>query len=336
MKHQWFGLRKLLRKKRAVVLMYHRVADLETDPWELAVSPVNFEAQIDYLTRKYKILKAEELAMQLKAGKLTADSICITFDDGYKDNVEAAMPILEKYNCPATFFIATKYLIDQQPYWWDELERIILHSLKLAPTLDVCINGEQLHFQLEDDGWLTDTQKQHHQKWTWEQVPPTQRCAAYYAIWEKLKPLPFSDIQATLTQLRLLIEKEALNDTAHFPMTLSQLQELGKNPLFTIGLHTHTHPALKYHDRKAQLEELSTNNQQLETLLNRKIDTLSYPYGIFDDNTLSIVNGLSLSVAFTTNPRLVTALSHPYKLGRIPVQDQEESTFAKEIAKYFY
>ena len=335
MRHNWFGLRKLLRHKRVVVLMYHRVADLETDPWELAVSPTNFEAQVAYLTRKYKVISVEELSHQLQQGKITADSVCLTFDDGYRDNVETAKPILEKYNCPAAFFIATKYLADQQPYWWDELERILLHSPKLSPVLEVCINGEPLHFQLEDNGWLSETQRQHHKKWTWEKEPPTQRCAAYFSIWEKLKPLPYPQIQASLIQLKRFVLEASPSTTSYFPMTLDQLKDFARNPLFTIGLHTHTHPALKYHSREMQLTELNENRRQLETLLDRPIDSISYPYGIYDDNTLSVVDELKQKVAFTTNPRIVTHQSSSFKLGRIPVQNQDAPQFAKTISTYF-
>ena len=335
MRHDWFGLRKLLRNRRVAVLMYHRVADLETDPWELAVSPANFEAQIAYLNRKYKVLSVEELAHQLQKGKIASDSVCITFDDGYKDNVEAARPILEKYSCPATFFIATKYLTDQQPYWWDELEHIILHSPRLSSVLEININGELFSFPFEGEEILTKKQIQQHQRWTWAEEPPTRRCAAYFSIWEKLKPLPFLQIQETLTQLKRVVQEASPNATAHFPMTLDQLKDLAQNPLFTIGLHTDTHPALKFHSRVVQLTELHENRRQLETLLNRRIGTLSYPYGIYDDNTLSIADELNLKLAFTTNPRVVAHQSAPFKLGRIPVQNQDVPSFAKTVSQYF-
>lgn len=335
MKHQWFGLRKLFRNKRVVALMYHRVADLETDPWELAVSPAKFEEQIALLTKKFRVITVHELTKQLHNGKVTSDSICITFDDGYKDNFETARPILEKYNCPATFFIATKYVENQLPYWWDELENIILHSPKLLPVLEVSINNESLRFSLEEDGSLTEEQKQKHQSWTWEQEPPTQRCAAYFAIWEKLRPLPFQQIQDMLKSLRSVVQQECPIDSAHYPMTQDQLSNLGRHPLFTIGLHTHTHPALMFHPREVQLKEIAENKQKLESLLNYTVDNFTYPYGIYDDTTLSVCSELKLKTTFTTNANCISNQSLPFKLGRVQVQNLHGTALVNHISRFF-
>jgi peptidoglycan/xylan/chitin deacetylase (PgdA/CDA1 family) len=315
--------------------MYHRVTNLETDPWDLAVSPANFESQIACLKRKYRILSTEELTYQIQRGKIDSDSICLTFDDGYKDNYEIAKPILEKHNCPATFFIATSYLETQQPYWWDDLERIVLHSPKLPPRLEISINGEQLCFELENDGWLTEEQRQQQKLWTWQQEPPTKRCDAYFTIWERLKPLPYEQILDVLATLNSLVQKESSGEKDHFPMTFEQLADMSKNPLFTIGLHTHTHPALKFHSRGMQLSDINTNRQQLETLLDRSINVISYPYGIYNDDTLSIAEELQLKAAFTTNGKCIVSQSSPHKLGRIAALNHDGRTILHHIAPYF-
>ena len=111
--------------------MYHRVATLHADPWQLAVSAENFEAHVKLLKQKYNVVTHEELLYQVSRKSFRNKQVCITFDDGYLDNYTTAKPILEKYQCPATFFISTYFLQKGQPYWWDELQELIFSSTKL-------------------------------------------------------------------------------------------------------------------------------------------------------------------------------------------------------------
>ena len=83
-----------------VVLTYHRVAVLRDDPEQLAVSPDRFRRQLEFLRSNYPILRFDE-----PWGKPERMSFVITFDDGYADNLTAALPILREFDCPAAFFI---------------------------------------------------------------------------------------------------------------------------------------------------------------------------------------------------------------------------------------
>jgi len=91
--------------KRKAVLMYHRIASPVNDYWQLCVSPENFEQQLQVIS-KYK------------------KNILITFDDGYIDNYSNARPLLEKYQLPAIFFIATGNIDSGKEFWWDQLEQL--------------------------------------------------------------------------------------------------------------------------------------------------------------------------------------------------------------------
>ncbi|HYC27552.1 MAG TPA: polysaccharide deacetylase family protein [Chitinophagaceae bacterium] len=102
-------IRKILHRilyRHTVVLMYHRIARPVNDHWQLCVSPGNFEQQLQVISRHKK-------------------NIIITFDDGYIDNYTVAKPLLEKYQLPATFFIATGNIDSGKEFWWDELEQLI-------------------------------------------------------------------------------------------------------------------------------------------------------------------------------------------------------------------
>lgn len=131
----------------AIILLYHRVAELENDINFLSVSQINFENQLIYLSKKFKILSLNELAEDLKTNNLKTNSIVITFDDGYADNLHNALPILEKHKIPATIFVTTGKIGDNAPFFWEEKMsekdrgRCVSHQelkqLSLSPFIEI-------------------------------------------------------------------------------------------------------------------------------------------------------------------------------------------------------
>ena len=107
----------------ARILLYHRVAEAGRDPHLLCVSPDNFRAQIKFLKENYKIIPLVKLVHDIRAGKVQRNSIVITFDDGYADNLYNALPVLEEYNAPATVFLVASYIDSNRPFYWDLPDR---------------------------------------------------------------------------------------------------------------------------------------------------------------------------------------------------------------------
>jgi len=84
-----FQIRKRIKnyfKRQAIILMYHRIATSDIDPWELAVDTTNFEQHLQILKKNYTVEPLPKLVEQLKKRKIKKKSIAITFDDGYADN----------------------------------------------------------------------------------------------------------------------------------------------------------------------------------------------------------------------------------------------------------
>ena len=85
-----------LRRRRPaapVILMYHRVAAPALDPWSLSVSPRHFAEQVEALRRHRTVLSLRQLVLDLAEGRLRPGAAAITFDDGYADNLHAALPV---------------------------------------------------------------------------------------------------------------------------------------------------------------------------------------------------------------------------------------------------
>ena len=113
----------LLSKKfyrTAPILLYHRIATPTQDPLMLCVSPEHFERHLVFLKKNYDIISLRELSQRLANGKIKGNEMAITFDDGYQDNLTKALPLLEKYNLPATIFITTGHIGEKANFDWDK------------------------------------------------------------------------------------------------------------------------------------------------------------------------------------------------------------------------
>src|SRR5262245_47936593 len=117
-----------------LLLMYHRIAEPQIDPWGMCVSADRFAQHLEVLASQATIVPLADLA----AGCVSAAprTAVVTFDDGYADNLYEAKPLLERFAAPATIFVATAPLEHPREFWWDELERILLQSQSLPAALD--------------------------------------------------------------------------------------------------------------------------------------------------------------------------------------------------------
>jgi peptidoglycan/xylan/chitin deacetylase (PgdA/CDA1 family) len=108
-----------------IILLYHRVAEVTQDPYKLSVSPENFKKQLTYIKSHYNVISLKQLIDDLKNKTLKDKSLVITFDDGYQDNFNNALPILEELNIPATIFVTTGYIDTETEFHWE-------HNLPLS------------------------------------------------------------------------------------------------------------------------------------------------------------------------------------------------------------
>jgi peptidoglycan/xylan/chitin deacetylase (PgdA/CDA1 family) len=108
-------------EQRAAILAYHRVSNDERSP--LVIAPWRFRQQLNYLRLHYRVVPLGALVSSLRRGeRLAAPTIAITFDDGYRDTLTEAAPILAEFGLPATLFLATDPQERGEPFWWEILE----------------------------------------------------------------------------------------------------------------------------------------------------------------------------------------------------------------------
>lgn len=314
--------------------MYHRVHTPQTDPWDLSVDPAYFEEQIKFISSNYTIVPAGELMRQLRNGKLEHKSVALTFDDGYIDNFEHARPVLEKYSVPATFFITDSYLTEDRPFWWDELENIIVHTDQLPGHLSLTHHGETISFDLGDEKILDSDLREKHRNYR-AYNPPTKRTRLYVELWKVFSDISKKEQQeliATLRQWAGLSNDELVVEGC---MTLEQLKILAKNPLFTVGGHTKTHPFLANLPTDHQRYEIAENKRFLEIATGTNVDQFAYPSGNFSESTQKILQEEHFLCAFTTNSSCVFNHTEPFSIPRLHVKNWGETDFKRRLNKWF-
>ena len=136
-RRQWTRVRaRIPHPPTPVILMYHRVAAETLDPWQLAVAPEKFAEQLSWLTQHRTVIPLPEFADLHRRASLPGDAVAITFDDGYACTAQVAAPLLEQFRTPATIFLAADVIRSGRPFWWDELQEIILNYPELMIRLD--------------------------------------------------------------------------------------------------------------------------------------------------------------------------------------------------------
>ncbi|MEJ7770120.1 MAG: polysaccharide deacetylase family protein [Chitinophagaceae bacterium] len=315
--------------------MYHRIATPLSDPWQLAVSRENFSQQLEVLQKLGTVVPVKDLVVSLKENKISRNTISITFDDGYRDNYFLAKPLLEKHNCAASFFITTHSINREQQFWWDELETILLHHKELPASFSMLLNGENISKSLANHGVLTPDEQLVHKTWVWPGQPPSPRCELYLLIWERLRPLPYEKIETVLDQIRHWAGVDKVGNADSFPMNLSQINLIANHPLFDIGIHTLTHPALASHSYPIQLKEISDCKYFLENEFGQTNNIIAYPYGDYNETTLQVVQELKLAAAFTTRQKHIDNREDIHQLGRFQVSNWNGEVFEEKLHQWF-
>jgi peptidoglycan/xylan/chitin deacetylase (PgdA/CDA1 family) len=283
-----------------VILVYHSVATVDSDPWDLHVSPENFSDHLEIIRRHYRPIDMQSLASCVVDGRIPARSVAVTFDDGYSNNLTAALPLLERHDVAATVFVTTGFLGSAEEMWWDALDRIMLFSGDMAPT--------------------------------------AERRNAYFEQWDLLVRLP-SDLRRTIIAEMAQENDEYLQArSTHRLLTDEELMALSGGRLIEIGAHTVTHPALAALPSRQQRDEIVASKKDIEERIGKPVHGFAYPYGQsghFTQETVDLVATAGFSYACANMTGHVDRNSDRYRLPRLHVRNWSTDEFAWHLKNIF-
>jgi peptidoglycan/xylan/chitin deacetylase (PgdA/CDA1 family) len=295
------------RGGRFTVLLYHRVLRAADPLLPAEPDAASFDAQLAALTRVFNILPLQEALDRLRDGSLPARSICITFDDGYRDNLEVALPILRRHGIVATFFIATGFLDGGRMMHDSVIETV----RRLTPGA----------YDLE---WLGLGQRQIDDM--------ASRAALIGDIVGVVKYLPFAERRDTCERFAALSPTPLPSDLM---MTSGHLQELA-NAGMHIGAHTHDHPILSNLDADTACQQITRNVEALTRLIGKVPRLFAYPNGkpLLDYGTehVEIVRRAGFDAAVSVSFGTVSRDSDHFQIPRFAPWDRDPERLAFRVA----
>ncbi len=269
-----------------------------------------FDELCRWLKAWFQVLPLDEAVRALREGRLPARALCISFDDGYADNHDQALPVLQAHGLSATFFIATGF-IDGGRMWNDTVVECVRRCTQA--TLDVGDLGLEGLDRLD----LGSTEA---------------RRLALSQLLSAAKYLP----AARRDQVVASIARRAAADLPHdLMMNTAQVQAMAQGGM-VIGAHTVSHPILAGLDDTSARAELATSRNQLQQWLQRDVPLFAYPNGKpgrdYLPRDVALVKELGFEAAVSTSPGANGVDAAIFELRRFTPWDQTRWRYGARLA----
>ncbi|NEQ79828.1 MAG: polysaccharide deacetylase family protein [Moorea sp. SIO2I5] len=318
-----------------LILMYHRVAEVDSDPWSLCVTPEHFAEHLEVLRKHRYPLSLQQLTQTIRVRQPIKRSVVITFDDGYADNFYNAKPLLKRYDIPATVFVTTGGIGHSREFWWDELDRLLLQPGILPEILQLNINGSTYTWELGKAAYYSQADYQFYRHWSASGIEdPSFRHTLYRSLYELLYPLSTHKREKVLEAIRVWANAEPIGRSTHRSMSREELLALEEGGLIEVGAHTVTHPFLSKLPVASQQDEIQQSKHYLEEILGHPVTSFSYPHGDYTADTISIIQEAGFTCACCSLVDRVQEHSNSFLLPRVEVQDWDGKTFARWLSRW--
>lgn len=319
---------------RGLILMYHRVDEQGIDPWSLCVTPEHFAAHLDVLRRHLHPISLQNLAVAHGKAEIPDGAVAITFDDGYANNLFNAKPLLAEKDIPASVFVTTGYVGQAREFWWDELEQVILQPEHLPSQLSLLIQGQEKTWEVGEAIDYSTAAYQHDRGLHVLSDRASPRLKFYYAVWQALQGLDETERSQHLTEIYNWATVQPVARSSHRPMTAAELCHLEAGGVVEIGAHTVHHPLLSAQTPSVQQAEISESKASLEAILGHPVQSFAYPFGVYSQETIGLVQQTGFSCACTTVAESVWQGDHSLQLPRFEVRNWSGDEFEHRLSRW--
>lgn len=305
----YYLLKRLTNK--AVVLTYHRVLPYEKriesySHEAIMVDPLRFDMQLKALKECFRIVDINEFSDLVHSGIVDGPPAClITFDDGWADNYNYALPILKRHQCPAIVFVPTDYISSPLTFWQETL-------------------GQQIA-KIYESG--TSDAKELITKYGFPDTLSGNDITKNIIIRDyvrSLKTLPYNKIDMMMTDLTKFHGMNGASKVDRH-LTWDELKKLHKSGV-AIGSHACTHRILTRLTQDVVETELVESKNTLESKLGEGIETIAYPNGDYNDRLGDLTKKAGYSLGFGTHYGYVSGTDNLYDIKRINMNDNTASS----------
>jgi peptidoglycan/xylan/chitin deacetylase (PgdA/CDA1 family) len=298
---------------RGAILTLHHVRPAPATAFRpnalLEIAPDFLDRTLALIRRRgIEIVSLDEAVSRLRSPGPGPFFVALTFDDGYRDNVEQAWPILARHHAPWTLFVAPGFADRTARLWWRELEE----AVAALPRIDLAL----------PDG-----------RFAASAGTPAEKLRAFGKLYWRLRRLPEAILLSAISDLceRAGIDREAL--VARDCLPWETLRALAGAPGVSIGAHTLTHPMLAKHDAAFAEAEIRGSKARLEAELAMPIRHFAYPVGdrgSAGPREFAMAEAAGFASAVTTRPGHLFAehADHPHALPRISLNGLHQTEAA--------
>jgi peptidoglycan/xylan/chitin deacetylase (PgdA/CDA1 family) len=278
-------LRPFFEGVGAIVMLHHvrppRRAEFQPNRL-LEVSPEFLAQTIAWLRRQdIDIVSLDEMLRRLTERDFARRFVCITFDDGYRDNKLFAYPILKQHGAPFCIYVPTSFPERRGKLWWLALEAVITGN----DSIDVTLAGAQRRIVC---------------------TTPQQKREAYDTVYWWLRGLTTeAEVLGFVDALAARYGVDIGPVADELCMDWNEIRELAADPLVTIGAHTVNHIMLGKAAEAAARFELKASRDAIEAALGAEVRHLAYPYGgrdLVGPREFRLASELGYRTAVTTRP----------------------------------
>jgi peptidoglycan/xylan/chitin deacetylase (PgdA/CDA1 family) len=294
------ALSRRLQRRRLAILMFHGIEAQPVSPpcWHVLDAPT-LRRQLEYVRRRFDVLPLEEALERLYAGTLPDHAAAVTFDDGTRNLLTHAAPVLRELGLPASVFLATGPMGTDETLWPDELWLAFARTNAREVDLTAFGLGTQSLGSAADRG------------------------KAYSIVVERFKDFPDEERIARLGSLVASLVPELDGDTGPFRLlSWDEARALASDGRVTLHPHTVTHPILsRCPDEKVE-REVADSCAALERETGRKPTVFAYPNGRaqdFDDRAKAALRRRGVRWALATTSGIAHRDCDPLALPRIGI-----------------
>ncbi|MEO8410577.1 MAG: polysaccharide deacetylase family protein, partial [Propionivibrio sp.] len=302
-----FALFNLVASPRLSILIFHRVHASADALFPREMDAARFDRLIRFVARSFRVMTLGDAVNCLARGSLPSRALVITFDDGYADNAEVALPILQRHGLPATFFVSTGFL-DGGRMWNDSVIECLRVSSR--PTIDLEFAG--LGQRTVDSA--------------------TERRQAITALLSHIKYLGLAEREDAIARLQVACDVEKL--PTKLMMTSPQVREMHRAGM-EIGAHTVNHPILTALNAAQAEDEISAGRDRLQSIIDAPVDLFAYPNGKpdrdYDDSHVQLLKKLGFRAAVSTAPGVSQTSDDLLQLPRFTPWGDSLATWATRL-----
>ncbi len=293
------------RQKSIVVLAYHRICEFSNlfYDYNISATPGEFRNQMEYIKANYNVISSEKL-ISCYSGRcrIPDNSIMITFDDGFKDTIHNAYPILMDMQLPAVLFVATDFIDYEYIPWEDEISYLINNTDINKLTKEIKDINEVIKKKMSKNEII-------------------------FMVCKWLRGASGKDkkeIRNKLYSCAGLTEEsvsQRIIDAGKNMMNKNDLKQWVSAGL-EVGAHTCSHPQLSSTNESVVELELIFSKYRLENIISKNVQIFAYPYGMegyYNDDNIRLVRKTGYDCAFSMNGGLNTLETNRYDLRRVGV-----------------